>query len=139
MVNIWFNTIVLLILLYASIYDIKHRIVLDRVHLALIITGFAFGKFHLIDTVAVFALMFFVYKLGEWIFKKDALGFGDVKLFTAIGFLFGFFNFLNIFFYAFLIAGIYGVFILLFKKSKDHTLPFVPFIGLAVLWSELIF
>ncbi|MCP4481694.1 MAG: hypothetical protein GY817_02590 [bacterium] len=137
MVELLFNALIMLVLVIASIFDIKKRIIPDSIHLILMLLGFFFGEFYIVEAIFVFAFILLVFKIGQWIFKKDTLGFGDVKLFTALGFLFGFFGFLQIFFYSFLSAGVYGLIILAFKKSKDHTLPFVPFINIAVLYFML--
>lgn len=81
--------------------------------------------------------------LGKKIFKKDALGGGDIKIFTTLGLTFGVRDLIGIFFLSSLIGSIFGIFLMIFKKIRflQH-IPFVPFISIATfiifLFSDLL-
>ena len=68
------------------------------------------------------------------ILKKEGMGFGDVKLMGALGFLFGLKNILAIILVSFFIGAIIGAILILIKK-KDGAgyIPFGPFIVLGAI------
>jgi len=68
--------------------------------------------------------------LGKLIFKKEALGGGDIKLYLFIGFAITVWKGLVSIFLASLFALIYA---LLRKKSMNTYIPLVPFIFIGVL------
>lgn len=85
-------------------------------------------------------ILFWIGMLGEWIFKKEAIGLGDIKLIGAIGTFCGTKGCL----YAIFGGSATGtLFILpfllwrlLFPKKKSHTisiLPFAPFLSLGTI------
>lgn len=77
----------------------------------------------------LFGLMYFIMKLGNFIFKKESLGGGDVKLMFFVGLTIG------------PILGMFSIFLsslialplslLVFLKDKDNVIPFGPFILIA--------
>ena len=69
--------------------------------------------------------------LGAWIFKREAMGFGDVKLMTMIGALMGWKVAVLAFFFAPFFALLYGIPLLLLKGK--HIMPFAPFLSLAAV------
>ncbi len=81
--------------------------------------------------------------LGKLIFKKESLGMGDVKLVVLIGAYIGFPEILIAFYFGALIAGLYILGALIFKKIRiGDTIPFGPFIALGsfvfLLWGTSI-
>jgi len=68
---------------------------------------------------------------GKWLFKKDAMGFGDVKLMGLIGGFVGWKLAITVFF----VAPFFGIFMavpaLLVKKSR--LIPYGPFLSLATI------
>ena len=76
-----------------SVSDRKYMIVLDRIWMIgiipLIIIRIIQGEFltYLISAAALFSILFIIAYLSQKIYKKDALGGGDVKLFIFIGFI----------------------------------------------------
>lgn len=71
--------------------------------------------------------------VGDFIFKKESMGGGDVKLLAMIGAFLGYKQALLTFFMApFFGLGI-GVYVLI--KKKDHTIPYGPFLSLAAFVS----
>jgi len=69
--------------------------------------------------------------LGKWILKKDAMGFGDVKLMGMIGGVTGWKLAVSVFFVAPFFGLLMAIPVLLFKKS--HLIPYGPFLSLATL------
>lgn len=68
------------------------------------------------------------------IYKKEGMGFGDVKLMAALGFLFGFKNILVIALLAFAIGAIISIILIILNKKKmDSYIPFGPFIVISSL------
>jgi len=68
------------------------------------------------------------------ILKKEGMGFGDVKLMAALGFLFGIKYILVVALVSFFIGAIVGGIILIVKrKESDGYIPFVPFIVIAAI------
>ncbi len=146
--KIFFDVLILTTFLLAAIIDVKYRIVPNFVVIILLAIGlfFIFHNPYLPPTTnlfktAVFGLILsstisiLTYFLGLLIFKKEALGFGDVKLFICIGLIFSGIGFLNIFFLSFLISAIFGAFFLFFRKKTASTyIPFVPFICFSVIF-----
>lgn len=69
-------------------------------------------------------VLFFVY-----LFSKDAIGMGDIKLFGVIGITCGFRHTYTILFLSVLLAACYGLYLVLFKKKKRNCeIAFAPFI-----------
>lgn len=69
---------------------------------------------------------------GKLIFKKDSMGFGDVKLMAALGLIFGIKPILTITLISFFISAIVSIFLILIRvKHMDSYIPFGPFIVVA--------
>lgn len=72
--------------------------------------------------------------LGNLIFKKDAMGFGDIKLVTAIGFYMGLKGILiTLLLTIFLSAMIFAILLLLRKIEKEQEQPLGPFIAIGAM------
>jgi leader peptidase (prepilin peptidase)/N-methyltransferase len=86
--------------------------------------GLAFG----------FGLLWSISFFGRLILKKDAMGFGDVKLMGALGAFLGFESIIFIVFVSSLLGSIIGVsLITLGRKEWQSRIPFGPYIALAAL------
>ncbi len=88
--------------------------------------GLAFG----------FGMLWSVSFFGKLILKKDAMGFGDVKLMGALGAFLGFESVVFIVFISSLLGSVIGIsFIASGKKELQSRIPFGPYIALAaVIW-----
>ena len=85
-------------------------------------------------------LVFLVGVVGERVFRKPAMGFGDVKLMGLLGAFTGWAGVLLGFFVACLVGSVVGVFVLLVYRSRY--IPFGPFLAAGcltvVLWPEVL-
>ena len=97
------------------------------------LTGLRSGA---IGAATGFGLLWAVGKLGKLMFKKDAMGFGDVKLMGAVGAFLGGPAALFTVFAAALLGSIFGVtMILLGKKEMGGRIPFGPYLAAgALVW-----
>ena len=72
--------------------------------------------------------------VGSLIYKKTGVGFGDVKLFLALGVLAGWPQVLVVFFFSLCLACVHFVIMLLMKKVKgDVYFPMGPYICIAMM------
>ncbi|MBT3192635.1 MAG: prepilin peptidase [Verrucomicrobia bacterium] len=137
-------------LVLGTFVDFEHMIIPDRVTLGGIACGLAasilvpslHGQSEILPSLirsaigagAGFGLLWGVATLGEFIFKKEAMGFGDVKLMGAIGAFFGWEGILFTVMVSSLAGSIVGIScILMGKKEMGSRLPFGPYLSLAAL------
>ena len=88
-------------------------------------------------------IIFIIGLAGSVIFKKEAMGGGDVKLAAMIGAFLGWKYTIISLFLGFFLGALVGIFLILSKiKSKEDMVPFGPFIALGsfitLLWGEKI-
>jgi len=76
-------------------------------------------------TVLLFAI------IGSVIFRKEAMGFGDVKLMAMVGAFFGWKVVVIAFFLSPFIGLLYGIPILL--MTDDHVMPYGPFLSIGAI------
>jgi leader peptidase (prepilin peptidase)/N-methyltransferase len=69
--------------------------------------------------------------MGKAVFHKEAMGLGDVKLMAMIGGLMGWRQTLIIFFLAPVFGAVVGILMLL--RTRDHHIPYGPFLSLATV------
>lgn len=85
----------------------------------------------ILNGIAAFITMFLIKLLGDFIFKKESMGGGDIKLLFIFGLVLGFpLSIVSIF-----LASIIGlpISIILLKKNSSHEVPFGPFLGIAAI------
>jgi leader peptidase (prepilin peptidase)/N-methyltransferase len=124
------------------VYDLKHKIIPDKIVYPLIAIAFGsllyrfftIDSFHLLKSVAegiIVALPFFLL----WFLSKGRfMGFGDVKLALAIGWLVGISSGFAVLIMSFWIGGLVGIFLMAIsrKYKMDSQIPFAPFLILAL-------
>ena len=72
--------------------------------------------------------------VGKLVYRKEAMGMGDVKLMGPLGALLGFSMTLNVTLLAFILAAIIGVTVLIVRRTRrndDGYVPFGPFLVIA--------
>ena len=137
-------------LILGTFVDLEHYIIPDRVTIGGIIAGVVISalvpELHFtlswqtslirsaIGLAAGFGGLWLVAILGELAFKKEAMGFGDVKLMGAIGAFFGWKAVLFVLLSASLFGSVVGVaLIALRKRELQGRIPFGPFLSLGTL------
>lgn len=92
------------------------------------------------DGILAFLTMFGIKLLGDFLFKKESMGGGDIKMMFIFGMVLTFpMSIVSIF-----IASLIGlpVSLIIIKKCKNHEIPFGPFLSLAaliILYSQIDF
>ena len=150
-------------LISAFCIDYKLQIIPNRLTLTMLEVGIVFSFLRGVNNLnvavemwigmllgaAVFLVLTY---LGNLVFRKETMGFGDVKLMGTLGLFFGWRNIIAISVLAFFIAAIFSVFLIIKNKLKKQEIgeyiPFGPFIVLAAfvvmfiplnIWIKLIF
>lgn len=91
---------------------------------------FAFD--HLMSGIFAFAGMYALKMLGNFIFKRESMGDGDIKLMALVGMVIGLKKTVLSLFLAAYLGLPYAIYIMV-KKDPNHELPFGPFLSLASL------
>jgi leader peptidase (prepilin peptidase) / N-methyltransferase len=99
--------------------------------------GFAFSfnafKDSLLGIIVGGGSIFTLGYLGTIVFRKEAMGGGDVKLMAMIGAFLGWKLVLLTFFMAPLFGSIYGIFVMI--KKKEAVIPYAPYLSMAAVIS----
>ena len=138
------------ILVIASGIDWEHYYIPDRFTLSLLVLGYGFSFFNgvgiersFMGSAAYGFLFVMIYGYGERLFKKEVLGFGDVKLAAGIGSIVGYLGFyrMHLFITTSFVAGaVYGIYLIITKKKdRKAEVPFGPFIAFGGIISALLF
>jgi len=79
-------------------------------------------------------IIYFLMFIGKKIYKKDAVGEGDIFLMGAIGSFVGPKGIIDVLIISSLLGSLYGISLILFKKlNKSSYIPFGPFLALSSL------
>ena len=95
------------------------------------INGFSALGMSILNGVFAFLFMFALKLLGDFIFKRESMGGGDIKLLGIFGVMFGFqMSVVSIF-----IASIIGfpISLINIKKNPTHEIPFGPYLAIAAI------
>ena len=133
----FYKAFIFSILLAASFIDIETHVIPDRFYITILITGFIFSVLHntpeswFLGAASYGLPVLLLYSASDFM-QKEIIGFGDVKLICAAG---GFISYSGLkdllWFYEILYvsAGIFSVFLILFKKrTLKCYMAFAPFI-----------
>ena len=136
-------------LIVSSFVDLEFRIIPDEISLGGMVVGllasFLVPALHGADSswlalgrsalgLGVGAsLLYLTGLLGDFLFKKESMGLGDVKLLGMAGSVLGWKFVVLTFFLSPMLAVIPGLFVLLSKKS--HEIPYGPFLSLSMVAS----
>jgi leader peptidase (prepilin peptidase)/N-methyltransferase len=137
-------------LILGTFVDFEHMILPDRVTIGGMIAGVGLSllapsmhavhtpwlslKLSLLGLAVGFGSLYGVGEIGRLIFKKDAMGFGDVKLMGAIGAFFGWPAVLFTIMTSSIFGSLVGVYLIVAKKyAWQSRIPYGPYIALACL------
>ena len=93
----------------------------------LIINGINAALYSLLNGLLAFLTMFILKKFGDFLFKKESMGGGDIKLLFIFGMVLSYpIAILSIF-----VGSLIGlpIALLILYKEKDHVIPFGPFLA----------
>lgn len=137
-------------LIVGTFVDFDHMIIPDRVSMGGMVFGLAASawlpQLHGVETIgdglvrSLIALVFgsgilwIVAIVGKWVFKKDAMGFGDVKLLGAIGALIGIPGVIYTILISSLVGTIVGIsLILIGGREWQSRIPYGPYLAAAAM------
>lgn len=115
-----------------SIYDMKHYIIPNHVLIIMFITALALFDMSLKAfwiSILIMILLHFVYFIS-----KESIGYGDIKLFSLLSIILSNSQFLLMFMFTFIIAGIFVLLCLCTSKNLMKKVPLVPFITVSTLF-----
>lgn len=93
------------------------------------ISGIEVVGISFLHALAAFIFMLLLKLLGDFLFKKESMGGGDIKLLAVFGFILGFpLSIVSVFFSAFIALPIS---LIMLKFTKNHEIPFGPFLSIA--------
>ena len=136
-------------LIAVTFIDLEHQIIPDEISLGGLVVGLVLSglvpQLHGTDQILLglrraglgavvgAGSLYATGVMGSLIFRKEAMGGGDVKLLGMAGTLLGWKLVMLTFFLAPLLAIVPGLCVLLFKRS--HVIPYGPFLSLALVVS----
>ena len=133
-------------LLVITVIDFDFQIIPDEISFFLIILGLLVSPFNIVlgDTMlhriinsflgllAGGGSLLLVAIVGKWIFGKDAMGGGDIKIMAGVGAFIGWDKVLFSIFIACLLGSIVGICMILLKKiGKKQEIPFGPYLAIS--------
>ena len=128
-------------LIIITFIDLKEKIIPDVISLPFIVLGFLLSFVlknisplnSLLGILVGGGSLYLIAIAGTYIFKKEAMGGGDIKLAAMVGAFLGWQLTLLSLFLGFLLGSIIGVIVLIKTKGKTSDVPFGPFIALGAL------
>ena len=140
--NMYFfiSTILTCLLIVTIVSDFKYYYISDRFillsYVSLLIVKFVFltpkeALNDIIASVILFLIMIGIKILGNYMFDRESLGDGDIKLMVVIALAVGLINSFVTLFFAAVIGLIFSLITL--KKNKEGIIPFGPFLIIGAL------
>lgn len=134
--SLTFTSLILIIL----VSDLKYMIISDEVIVVtfiilfiskLIIYGIYPALYSLLQAIISFIIMFLIKLLGDFLFKKESMGGGDIKLLFVFGFMLHVEGSLISIFLGSLVG--LPISIIVMNKLKNNEIPFGPFLSIGAL------
>jgi leader peptidase (prepilin peptidase)/N-methyltransferase len=128
-----------LVLVQVIFFDFEHRLILDRVlfpsiALALVVSLLGNPWWAGLATGVGAGLLFtFLAVAGAFLFKTEALGFGDVKLALFMGLLLGWPHIVSALFYGVFLAGAVSIGVIVWRRSLKGTIAYGPYLAAGAL------
>ena len=145
------RVLIIATLLLIIFIDIKKMFIPNILNLLLLILAFYYRGINpeMIESgilgMGVYSVPFiFIYGYLSDFLKKEVLGFGDIKLMLALGYILGYSSFYQVylfFVFSFLISTVIGIIIGIGRGNFSSPIPFSPFIVFTFLYywsSELV-
>ena len=139
-INFLISIVLISMLLIIIISDYQTMIIPDELLifsgiLLMILIGIKSGIIGLLYSIGngllAFAVMYLIKKLGDFLFKKESMGGGDIKLMFIFGLVMGLpMTLISIFIASFI--GLPVSLYILYRK-KEHEIPFGPFLAVAAI------
>lgn len=133
-----------IILLLVAYIDMKKMIIPNSLTAFLLLYAIYTKGSNILDIengilgMGAYALPFvFTYGYLSDLLQKEVLGFGDVKLVLAFGYILGYSNLIDIydfFILSFILASVFGIIIGLYRKNLHFHLPFSPFLIITFIY-----
>lgn len=129
------------LLIIISVSDISYYIIPDQVLIFfsgyfIIINclnkGVLFSLFSILSGLVMFGIMYLIMLLGNFLFKKESLGGGDIKLMFVVGLVVNPLLGLFVIFFASLYA--LPISLIMLKKKNINLVPFGPFLVISLLF-----
>jgi len=137
-------------LIIISFIDFHEKIIPDTLSLPFIVIGFLSSFLlknitpanSLLGILAGGGSLLIIALAGSYLFKKEAMGGGDIKLAAMIGAFLGWKLTLLSLFLGFFLGSVIGVIILIRTKGQSEIVPFGPFIAMgamiSIFWGNVI-
>ena len=136
--DIYFCTeaLIIFVCLMIAISDLKYQIIPDQFTIALGILAVGLSVYDLVRGFKILhsvwwsplagaavggVIMLLIGYIGKIAYKRDGIGFGDVKLFFAAGVIGGFPGTIYMFLLSVITASVFFAVIMITKKKEDHT------------------
>lgn len=125
-----------LILIPIAFIDWNTMLIPDTLTFGGIVVGLVFSIFSgeiiysMIGGIISWAMLLLFGIIGKWIFRKEAIGFGDVKLAGMLGVFVGWQGFIILLVIGSFIGAIYGIIMEIKGKIEDSKIPFAPFLAI---------
>lgn len=149
-IDLAINLLFISILLIITFIDFEHQLILDVLTYPMMLIGILISYFKEVFISALIAgligggVIFLIIILGSRIFKKEAMGGGDLKLAIVIGLFLGQWKYtlLSLFLASFLGSLVGIIFLLLGKKKFGEYIPFGPYLAcgavITLFWGKNI-
>lgn len=138
--------LIIITLILIFIFDIKTLIIPNSLNLILLFLGILKRGMDFLEIeigiigMGIYILpLVLIYGYVSDLYKKEVLGFGDIKLMLGLGYILGYTNFYDVYIFymiAFILASVIGI-IFILKKEKNRELAFTPFLIIAFIIMEL--
>ena len=140
--------VVIYSLIISSVIDMQLMIIPDRFSIGLIVFGLAVSFInpyfdgsalhHFLQSLLGAGVGFFgtlaVALLGYVMFRKEAMGGGDIKLMGGIGALLGWKGVITTIIFASVFGLVYSLYLMIFKgKQRSDAIPFGPFLSMGAV------
>ena len=139
-------------LIVIALIDLDTHLIQNKVLIALFLGGIILNLFYsviswpaaLVGTITGGGVLYMIAILGQWYFKKESVGMGDVKFAAALGFFAGWKLILISLYTGYLFAAIYFIFLKFSKNQPNREyVPMGPFFSMAIFiwigwWRELL-